>query len=315
MNFWSWSLYLFRFRGIEVRAHWTLLLIAIYDLRRYSGIGMPWWLAPAFVALLLLSILLHEFGHAFAARAVGGRSNRIVLWMLGGLAECEQPMRPWPHFAVAAGGPLVTGVLCALGWLCYQHVPMPGSPQAAAALTMLAHYLFWLNGRLLLLNLLPCYPLDGSRMLTAALWPWVGARNASLSALWMSYPCAFGLFAWSVWQDSMIGVGLSIWIFSELIQQHALTRMGGVNVFGIDHETSWTNRQNRSGNWFSRWRMRRRQRIAEHREREENAEQQLVDDLLAKVGATGLTSLSKQERAILESYSRKQRERQLIGRD
>ena len=88
---------------------------------------------------------------------------------------------------------------------------------------------------------------------------------------------------------------------------NAETHGDGSPQFGLP------NRANAS--WFANWRDRRRQRISQQREREENAEQQLIDDLLAKVGSTGLASLSKQERAILESYSRKQRERQLIGRD
>src|SRR5687768_14584198 len=72
-----------------------------------------WQDAAMLMGLLFLSVLLHEFGHCFAARYMDGEADEILLWPLGGLAMCRSlPHTPLAHFVVAAGGPLVTLGLC-----------------------------------------------------------------------------------------------------------------------------------------------------------------------------------------------------------
>src|SRR5215469_6870913 len=79
------SFRLFRFSGIDVFLHWSWFLVAIYEIQsragRYSSVT---WNALEYLGLFLI-VLLHEFGHAFACRQVGGRANRIVLWPFGGV--------------------------------------------------------------------------------------------------------------------------------------------------------------------------------------------------------------------------------------
>ena len=72
--------------------------------------------------ILFVIVLLHEFGHCFAARHVGGRGDHILLWPLGGLAYVDAPKRPGPTFFTAFGGPFVNIVICALtgGAFCWQ---------------------------------------------------------------------------------------------------------------------------------------------------------------------------------------------------
>jgi Zn-dependent protease len=308
MNMWSWSLYLFRFRGIDVRAHWTLAAIVIFDLFGSLQSRAPWWSVPLFLVVLFGSILLHEFGHAFAAQAFGNRAQVITLWMMGGLTDCDAPRRPWPQFAVAAAGPLVNAILFGI---CYALT----KTEMPAEVAPLIGYAMAVNFRLLIFNLIPTPPLDGGRMLQAAMWKFVGLRRARVIGLAVGYPCTIAVIVYAAWQQNLLFMALGVWLLSSVMQEHMAYRMG-LGSFGYDSESyAYGSRRNASPSWFADWRERRRQRMSEQREREETAEQQLVDDLLAKVGATGLASLSKQERAILESYSRKQRERQLIGRD
>ena len=64
------------------------------------------------MAILFVSVLLHEFGHCFGARIMGGRGEEILMWPLGGLAFADPPRRPWPQLVTTVGGPLVNVVIC-----------------------------------------------------------------------------------------------------------------------------------------------------------------------------------------------------------
>jgi len=83
------------------------------------------------MVLLFLSVLLHEFGHSFAARAVDGDSHEIMLWPLGGLASCDIPQTPRAHLINRRqAGPLVNAILflAAGEVLAYFHVLAPMKP-------------------------------------------------------------------------------------------------------------------------------------------------------------------------------------------
>src|SRR5262249_26318912 len=71
-----------------------------------------WIDATLLVTFLFGSVLLHEFGHCFAARSVNGDASEILLWPLGGLATVEVPHTPRDNFLVAAAGPAVNLCLC-----------------------------------------------------------------------------------------------------------------------------------------------------------------------------------------------------------
>src|SRR5438067_280823 len=112
----SWALPLFRASGILVKVHIFFFIITIgLFLRVVLDKYHPIWWADVFlftVVLLFGIILLHEFGHAFAARAVGGESDEILIWPLGGLAFVRIPHNPRAHFIVTAAGPMVNVVIC-----------------------------------------------------------------------------------------------------------------------------------------------------------------------------------------------------------
>ncbi|MGC1788369.1 MAG: hypothetical protein WA718_16650, partial [Terriglobales bacterium] len=88
------SIRLFRFSGIDVFLHWSWFLLAFYEINarkgNYSSIG---WNIAEYLALFFI-VTLHEFGHSLACRQVGGQSDRIVLWPLGGVAYVNPPPRP-----------------------------------------------------------------------------------------------------------------------------------------------------------------------------------------------------------------------------
>ncbi|WP_084963548.1 site-2 protease family protein [Thermoactinospora rubra] len=116
-------------------------------------------------ALFLASLLAHELAHALVARREGVEVAGITLWLLGGVAELRGEARtPGADLRIAAVGPL-TSLLCGLVFLLLS-LPLPG----LAGATLL--YLAGVNVLLAVFNLIPAAPLDGGRVLRAALWAW-----------------------------------------------------------------------------------------------------------------------------------------------
>src|SRR6187200_2311163 len=105
------SIHLFRFAGIDVFLHFSWFFVALYQLTSQShGYRSSIFALYEYLALFLI-VLLHEFGHAFACRQVGGRADRILLWPLGGIAFVQPPPRPGAVLWSIAAGPLVNVVL------------------------------------------------------------------------------------------------------------------------------------------------------------------------------------------------------------
>lgn len=112
----KWALPLYRAFGIAVKVHLLFFIITIPMFLRlmHETKGVYWWfdLFMLSVGVVFGIVLLHEYGHCFAARKVGGEANEIMIWPLGGLAYVEVPSAPKPNFLVAAAGPAVNLVLC-----------------------------------------------------------------------------------------------------------------------------------------------------------------------------------------------------------
>src|SRR5438477_13171517 len=110
----SWSLPILRVAGIQLRIHVTfLLLIGWLAFGYYSEGGSA---AAAgrvfFILLLFLCVVLHEFGHAFAAKAFGINTPDITLLPIGGVARLERmPEEPVQELIIAVAGPLVNIVI------------------------------------------------------------------------------------------------------------------------------------------------------------------------------------------------------------
>lgn len=191
-----------RIWGIPIGLHWSLLLVFVlltWSLAdgflpdRYPQLEFAarWIIAGITSVFFFASILLHELGHAWVAQRNNIPVNRITLFIFGGAAEIDrQAKTPGAEFRIAVGGPVVSLILAAVfGGLAYvtRDSVYLGAP------------LFWLaqiNLMLLLFNLVPGYPLDGGRMLRAAVWQFSGSeRRASTVAMISGQVVAFGLMA------------------------------------------------------------------------------------------------------------------------
>src|SRR5580693_10662920 len=109
-----WSFKIARIGGIEVRMHVTFLLLLAVLTSYYGAQGGTSGTLKILIFFLLvfLCVLLHEFGHAFAAKAYGIKTADITLLPIGGVARMERmPEKPVQELVVAIAGPLVNVVI------------------------------------------------------------------------------------------------------------------------------------------------------------------------------------------------------------
>jgi Zn-dependent protease/CBS domain-containing protein len=134
----------------------------------------------SFALLLYLSVLVHELSHTVVALRAGLPVRRISLHLLGGVSEIERPSpTPAREAWIAAAGPLTSLALAAGCWVVSQFV-LPGT-----AARMLVDALAWSNAAVGVFNLLPGLPLDGGRVVQAAIWKLTGRRSTgAVAAAW-----------------------------------------------------------------------------------------------------------------------------------
>ncbi len=187
------AFHLFRIAGIDVFLHWSWFVVAVFEVQertgKYSSVG---WNVAEYLALFVI-VTLHEFGHALACRQVGGTADTIVLWPLGGVAYVSPPQRPGATLWSIAAGPLVNVALipALLGLEAGSRVL--GLTVAIPALATLIRAVLWINVCILVLNVLPVYPLDGGQILRAILWFPLGRARSLIAATVVGFFGVLGL--------------------------------------------------------------------------------------------------------------------------
>lgn len=175
---------------------------------RYPDLPLATYWAKGLAASLLLfaSVLAHELGHALAARRYQIGIASITLFIFGGLASLEEdPRTPGAEFWVAIAGP-ATSVLVAGGCAAVAAVLPPASPVAAVMA-----YVAFLNVVLVVFNLVPAFPLDGGRILRAALWKIWGRARGTRTAAAAGTGFAYLLIAYGIF-GLLAGAGLGgVW--------------------------------------------------------------------------------------------------------
>jgi len=167
-----WSLKLGKIAGIDVYLHWTffLLLGLVFFSDLGQGTGVPSAIqAVLFVLALFGCIVLHELGHALAARRYGIPTRDITLLPIGGVARLERmPREPKQELWVAVAGPLVNVAIatCLAATLL---VIRSGRVEVLAQISGFLWPLLLMNLFLVAFNMLPAFPMDGGRVLRALL--------------------------------------------------------------------------------------------------------------------------------------------------
>lgn len=169
----KWSFHLARIAGIDVRVHATFfLLLAWLGVDYYAAGGFAAAVSGvAFILLLFACVLLHEFGHAIAAKAYGIQTPDITLLPIGGLARLERmPDKPWQEFVVALAGPAVNVVIAFGIWLVLGRFLGAGElERVGMGESGLLGDLLAINVILVVFNLVPAFPMDGGRVLRSLL--------------------------------------------------------------------------------------------------------------------------------------------------
>lgn len=224
-----WTFHIARIAGIDVKMHATfLLLLAFYGFMFYGQGGLPAAIQGiVFISLVFLCVLLHEFGHAMAARRYGINTPDITLLPIGGLARLDRmPEKPMEELVVAIAGPLVN-VAIALLLLPFVSLTMAMSPE------VLEHFgaglispLFFANIILVVFNLIPAFPMDGGRILRAFLAMRMDYARATNIAASIGQTLAFTgvLFALVKWQPILMLVAIFVFFGAQSEAAHAQMR-------------------------------------------------------------------------------------------
>lgn len=175
--FHSWKIG--RIAGIDVRIHWTFWLLIgwIAFVTLATGEGIPAAIyAVGLIAAVFGCIVLHELGHALTARHYGYETRDITLLPIGGVARFREfPAEPKQEMIVAIAGPLVNVaialvlLLSLFGLGALQRLQPEGYTTLIGSTGGFVASLLWINIALVLFNLLPAFPMDGGRVLRAAL--------------------------------------------------------------------------------------------------------------------------------------------------
>jgi stage IV sporulation protein FB len=286
-----------------------------------------------FGAILLLSLLIHEFSHILAVRWTGGVGNEILIWPLGGLALVQPAGNFRSQFLTPAAGPLSNLALCAIVaapvWRAgafprlLNPITFPGvglhEPGADAVFALI----FWCNWILLLANLLPMFPLDGIRMVLAVLKNRTDVESAAETAIRISFAVAglvmlVGLFfldsAWIVF----FGAVAMVLSLVEWFQMRTADTLDD-SFMGYDFSQGYTSLERsskpnqpparRRQGWIEGWRERRRTAKEQRARLHAEQAQQQLDAILAKVHLNGISSLTDAERRQLIRASARLRDR------
>jgi Zn-dependent protease/CBS domain-containing protein len=214
----KWSIKLGKIAGIEVFLHLTtVVLFAWIALGQYLGSGSLQAAlgGVAFVGTLFGIIVLHELGHALAARRYGIATRDITLLPMGGVARLERmPEDPKQELVVALAGPAVNVVLALLLLaLLAPHAVVSSLLDLRLMGGDFLARLLQINVGLALFNLIPAFPMDGGRVLRALLamrTDYVRATGIA-AGVGQALALVFG-FVGLLWNPFLIFIALFVWM-------------------------------------------------------------------------------------------------------
>lgn len=319
------SVPLFTVFGIRVRMHaFMLVFIGIELLFANTQNALGWKNTVVYLGILFVSVLLHEFGHCFGARWVGGEADEILIWPLGGLAMTHPPHRPWASFFSTAMGPAVNLFFCiltgtAIFLLNGSEDSIPWFPFRNGIKSYIPHdtltyYVWWvflINYALMMFNLcLVFYPFDMGRMIQEVLWAIIGYYRSMMIATTVGMIGAVAVSAFGIYERSWLLFTIAVFGFIECYRQRQMLREMGPDELGdgIDYSAAYEPQTPR----------RRRSRLSQRAVRKARKlalaarlEQERIDQILAKVSAHGMASLTWTERRALRKATEHRRKRDL----
>jgi len=243
------SLHLATVTGIPVKIHWTfglLLLWVVYETSR--GGFDPWFvlISVGIVLSVFLCVILHEFGHALAARKFGVKTFDIMMTPIGGIARLERmPEGRGQEFWVALAGPCVNFLIVGLIWLGYFIITREAMPIFSLSFWDFENdeagsyfkVIMLANGYLGTFNLLPAFPMDGGRMLRSLLSLKLDRNKATQIASYAGQAIALGMFGLGVYRSQPTLTLIGVFIFFAARQEYQMllrqTRMATLRAINI----------------------------------------------------------------------------------
>jgi Zn-dependent protease len=175
--------------GIDVYIHWTFFLLPLLMLLmnpEIQGLGAALFFTGLLFAVFFC-VLLHEFGHALAARAFGIGTQDITLYPIGGVARLQRMSeKPREEFLIAVAGPAVNVVIAAGLYLGLNAVEAFDPAWLATLPGEFLRALMVVNIGLVVFNMIPAFPMDGGRVLRAVLSMMLGHLTATRIAVAVS---------------------------------------------------------------------------------------------------------------------------------
>jgi Zn-dependent protease/CBS domain-containing protein len=226
----GWSLPIVRIAGIQLRIHITFLLLIVWLAFGYYAQGGSAVAASRVIIILLLflCVVLHEFGHAFAAKAFGINTPDITLLPIGGVARLERmPEEPVQELIIAVAGPLVN-VVIALGLFVAGGSQALLNPSTVEGGGLIAQ-LLTINVILVLFNLLPAFPMDGGRVLRALLATRFSYARATQIAATVGQGFAFVFGFMGLFGPNPFLLFIALFVYIGASQEAALAQMKDVS--------------------------------------------------------------------------------------
>ncbi|MEM1271759.1 MAG: site-2 protease family protein [Bacteroidota bacterium] len=214
---------------IDIFVHWTfiVLLVGLFGFYLYRGMGLLSALAGIAVVLLVFGcVILHELGHALAARRYGIATADITMYPIGGVARLTRmPREPKQELVIALAGPAVNLAIAAAlfvlnGWL---NVPTQLDAVLASETDVLGT-LMWVNLGLAFFNLIPAFPMDGGRILRAGLATQLSYRRATLIAAFVGQVLAGVFLIYAAFTFNVILALVAIFVFAAARQEAEVTK-------------------------------------------------------------------------------------------
>jgi Zn-dependent protease/CBS domain-containing protein len=227
-----WSFKIARIAGIDVRIHATFFLLLGF-VAYFAGhrAGASWGLNAVLIWLLVfLCVLLHELGHALAAKAYGIPTVDITLYPIGGVARMERmPEKPVQELVVAIAGPLVNVVIIIV---LAAVLGATGGLDLTAIVTdpNLLQILFWTNIVMVVFNLIPAFPLDGGRVLRAILATRMEYAQATRVAAGIGQGLALALGIFAAFTGQILLILIAIFIYMAAESEAAVVQMRSVTA-------------------------------------------------------------------------------------
>lgn len=222
--------------GVELRVHWSLILVlVILLLGSLMASGVAGAVGTMLIVLsLAVSVTLHELGHIGAAHLFGNGTSGITLYPFGGIARLARESRtPKEEMLVALAGPAVNVVLAGLA-----AIPLA----IFGAIEPLWTFML-INVVLAAFNLVPAYPMDGGRVLRGALWKPLGHFDATWYAARAGQVFAFLFGVLGMFYSGMLVV-IAVFVFMQATAELArlkIARWAGINLDpGAQHD-GWAN--------------------------------------------------------------------------